>query len=85
MDERLMVPATRTALSRWEISIDGEVIGWVQEQKIGRSSVMFFKATGVHPETGREVNLENSTDRDERVRTIVDFHEHPEKYGRHVW
>jgi hypothetical protein len=85
MEVRLMIPASRLALPRWEVSVDGEVVGWIQESKIGRSTVTFYKALGVHPETGRHVNLENSTDLDERVRVLLDFHENPERFKRHVY
>jgi hypothetical protein len=84
MDVRLMNPLRRTSLPRWEISLDGLVIGWVEQVKIGHSSVLFFRALGVHPTTGRVVNLENSSDRDERIRVVRTFHSYPEEFEQHV-
>ena len=80
-----MRPASRTALPRWEVSLDGVVLGWVQQQKIGRSSSVFYKATGIHPVTGAHVNLENSIDFEERCETVVDFHRRPMEYARFVY
>ena len=80
-----MIPVSRTALPRWEVSAEAIIIGWVQEHRIGRSTVIFYKAFGIHPETHQIVNLENSTDRDERVRIILEFHERPEMFSQHIW
>lgn len=79
MDEiRLMLPEKRNSMPRWELSRDGTVIGWIQETQIGRSTRHFFNSIGVDPENGNHVNLESSTDFEERVRVIHEFHLHPE-------
>jgi hypothetical protein len=83
MDVRLMIPATRTALPRWEVSLEGGVVGWVQESKIGRTTRRFFHAYGVHPGTGATVNLENYSSLDEAVGTLEEFHEYPDRFKRH--
>jgi hypothetical protein len=63
---------------RWEIFEDGKPIGWVQTLKIGRSSVVFYQLTGVHPVTGEHVTLEASADFDERLEALRRLREHPE-------
>jgi hypothetical protein len=84
MDERLMIPQSRTALPKWEYTWEGEVVGWVEEIRIGHSTRRFYRATGVHPVTGGRVVLENGTDREERVWILMDFHEHPDRYHHHL-
>jgi hypothetical protein len=73
MRVRLVSPERRTSLPKWEISLGATVIGWVEGVKIGHSSVPFYRALGVHPTTGKVVNLENSSDRDERIRAVRVF------------
>jgi len=85
MAVRLMTPASRTALPRWEVSTPAAgVIGWIQESKIGRSSRRFFHAYGVHPATGKTANLENYADLERAVAVLEDFHQHPKNYARFV-
>jgi hypothetical protein len=84
VDVRLMNPVRRTSLPKWEISLDGVVIGWVERVKIGHSTGQFYRALAVHPTTGRVVNLENSTDRDERIRVVRIFHSYPDEFEQHV-
>ena len=79
MDEiRLMLPEKRNSLPRWELTRDGAVIGWIQETHIGRSTRHFFNSIGVDPDNGNHVDLESSTDFEERVRVVHEFHAHPE-------
>jgi hypothetical protein len=84
MEERLTIPTGRTSLPRWEFTLDGVVVGWVEEVRIGPSTRRFYRAVGVHPATGHRVVLEVSADREERVRVLADFHKHPEAYARHI-
>lgn len=71
-------------LPRWEVSVDTRVVGWVQAHMIGRSSVVFYKATGIDPE-GRPIDLENSANLDERVEVVVAFHRDPEPWRGIHW
>jgi len=75
---RLMIPARKTDLPEWEISLNDQVIGWVQEWHASTSSRPFYRAIGVDPDNGHRVNLESSTDRAERITAVQDFHNHPE-------
>jgi len=78
-----MIPQTRHSLPCWEYSLDGTVVGWVERVRIGKSTRVFYKAIGLHPITGKRVSLENSTDRDERIRVLAAFHHDPSRYSRH--
>lgn len=84
VDARLMISTNRTALPRWEISGAGEILGWVQESKIGRTRRRFFHAYGVHPTSGKTINLENHPDLDHAVEVVRDFRSAPETYSRHI-
>ncbi len=81
---REMVPAKRDALPEWEVSLHGTVIGWVKEERVGRSTRPFFRATGIHHASGERVNLELSTDRAERVETICQFWVDPLTSEQHL-
>ena len=84
-DVRLMVPMSRTALPRWEVSTTvAGVIGWVQESKIGRTTRRFFHAYGVHPVTAKAANLENYADLEQAVAVVEDFHYRPGEYARFI-
>jgi hypothetical protein len=85
VDLRLMIPKRRDDRPQWEVRRDEKVVGWVVEHTIGRSSAVFYRATAVHPDTGELVNLENSTDREERVARIEDFLDDPNKYRGIHW
>lgn len=70
---REMIPTKRNASPEWEVSLHGTVIGWVRQESVGRSSRPFFRAIGIHQPSGELVNLELSTDREERVETVCQF------------
>ena len=79
-------PARRYQRPIWELfDDDGSLIGWIREHMIGRSSVVFYKAIGIHPESGQHVTLESSADREERIARILDFRSDPEKYRGVHW
>ena len=75
---RLMIPARRNDPLEWEISRDHQVIGWVREWHASTGSRPFYRAIGIDPENGNRVNLDSSGDRDERIRAVHEFHDHPE-------
>lgn len=81
---REMIRTRRNEDQRWEVSVDGRVVGWVRAHKIGRSSSTFYEAKGIDP-SGRVIDLENSTDRDERIRVVVAFHDDPEPWRGIHW
>jgi hypothetical protein len=62
---------------------DGKVAGYVEEWRTRGASATFYRATGLHPETGKECRLESSTNLDERVATVLDFYTDPERYAHH--
>ena len=61
-----------------------EVIGWVEERALGRAKSRFYFATGIHPVTGKHYRLEGSTDFDERVNVVGDFHIDPMTSRQHL-
>jgi hypothetical protein len=81
---REMIRTRRDEMPRWEVSVDGCVVGWVRAHRIGRGFTTFYEAMGIDPE-GDHIDLENSTDRDERVRIVVAFHEDPEPWRGIHW
>jgi hypothetical protein len=69
----------------WEVSIDGRVIGWLKEQMIGKSSVIFLRAMGVYKVTGQQVDLQNSSDFRESLEKLIQFDQDPESFrGVHL-
>lgn len=62
----------------WEIRYEGEPIGRIYRQRIGRARVDFYKAIGYFPATGEEVCLELSPYFSERCDTLVAFHLDPQ-------
>ena len=79
VEVRLMIPEKRTSLPRYEVVIDFAVAGYVQEQKIGRSTVLFFKCYGVHRAKKNLVNLENVTGLQLAVDLVADFTSTPRR------
>lgn len=87
---RLPAAATRASETpRWEVTYGSQatgwtVIGWIEEHRLRGARNLFYFATGIHPRTGRHVRLEGSTDFDERVNTIADFHQDPMTSRQHL-
>ncbi|WP_344754744.1 hypothetical protein [Gryllotalpicola koreensis] len=79
---RLMWPKRRLDLPEWEVMVGGRIVGWVRQVRIGRSSVVFFEATGMLD--GERVRLEVTADRDERFRVVAEFSVAPQRYRRHL-
>ncbi len=78
-----------TERARWEVVYGCEatgwsVIGWVEERALGRAKSRFYFATGIHPVTGKHYRLEGSTDFDERVNVVGDFHIDPMTSRQHL-
>lgn len=76
-------------LARWEVVYGCEatgwsVIGWVDERSLGRARNKFYFATGIHPVSGKHYRLEGSTDFDERVNVVGDFHIDPMTSRQHL-
>jgi hypothetical protein len=79
-------PQRRHQRPIWEITgDDGQLVGWVREHTVGRSSSIFYRAIGVHPTTREHVTLESSTDLQERIAKAIDFHRDPDGYRGLHW
>ncbi|HRN29608.1 MAG TPA: hypothetical protein PK781_01535 [Terrimesophilobacter sp.] len=83
---RRLLPATRrrSELARWEVRVDGKVVGWIDEHNISGATATFYFAVGIHPGNGNEYRLEGSTDFGERVRVVRDFHRDPMSSRQHL-
>lgn len=79
-----MLPATRHSLPEWEVKLDGKVVGWLREKRIGKSSRPFYEAVCIHPVNGREFSLENSTDWDDRLAVLELFQTEPWQFNHHL-
>ena len=69
-----MLPKRQRDRPEWEVSVDGQVIGWITQWQATTSRTLFYRATAIHPANGRQVSLESSPDFDNRVRVIEGFH-----------
>ncbi len=81
---RKMLPSRRGELPAFEISLDGQVIGRVHQTALRGAVNAFFRAVGVFPGTTRKVDLQLNTDLQDRVDTVVRFHDYPQESERHL-
>lgn len=83
---RRLLPATRRRSEppRWEVRVDGKVVGWIDEHHINGATSTFYFAVGIHPGNGKEYRLEGSTDFGERVDVVRDFHLDPMSSRQHL-
>lgn len=79
-----MLPARRNELPRFEISLDGTVIGWVAQTALRGAVNPFYRAIGIYPAMGREIDLQLDTSFDGRVQVVRRFHERPHDFERHL-
>lgn len=67
----------------WTLHDDAGVqLGRIERKHLGRGGT-FWAAYGIHPELGREVPLELSAVRDERIASVLDFRSRPDAYRQH--
>lgn len=78
-----MPPEKRNGPPRWEVWLDGRRLGWIQEKHLRGAKNPFYEAIAPHPRTGKPISLELNIDRAERMRVLVEFSVHPERYGQH--
>lgn len=83
MPDLRSVPAPRGVLYRWEVWEAGRRLGWIDEKRLRGARLPFFEAIAPHPRTGQPMSLELNTDRDDRVRVLVEFTEHPDRFRQH--
>lgn len=68
----------------WEVSdAAGVVVGRLDEVHLPTAGRPFYRLTGRHPTTGELIDLQLSTDRDERLRVLADFLEDPTRHAQH--
>jgi hypothetical protein len=79
-----MIPARGERWPVWELSLDGEVIGWVSERHVRGAVNAFYRAVGIHRATGRKIDLELSTDRADRIEAVRRFWLDPMSAPQHL-
>ncbi len=84
IDVRELRPAKGDRFPRWSVTLGSVVIGHVQAHRIGRSSVVFYRAEVVAPD-GQHVDLESHPTRENRVAVLIAFHEDPEVFRGLHW
>jgi hypothetical protein len=84
VEVRELRPARGERFPRWEVLLDGAVIGHLEAHRIGRSSVTFYRATATAPD-GQTVDLESHPSRENRAAVLVAFFEAPELYNGKHW
>jgi hypothetical protein len=64
----------------WEVQLEGERIGQIEQWKVDSASAIFYRATAFHPETGQAIPLESNTDLAERVEKVVEAWRDPTRF-----
>lgn len=80
---RPIPPEHRNGPPRWEVWLDGERLGIIQETHLGGARLPFYEAIAPHPRTGKPISLELHTDRENRVDVLVRFHADPREFRQH--
>lgn len=63
---------------QWEISLEGQKIGYLEQVSLGRHNSVFFKAFGYFPGTGEAIALELSPSFEERCQVLASFAADPD-------
>lgn len=71
---------TRNRPPEWSVWLGGSRIGQIEQWSVRGSSSTFYRATGLHPESGKPIPLESSTDLAERVEKVLACWNGPESY-----
>lgn len=80
---RPLPPERPNGSPRWEVVRDGVRLGVIVQKKLRGARLPFYEAIVPHPVTGKPISLELHTDREERVRAVVQFADDPEAFRRH--
>lgn len=70
----------RNALPEWDVLLDGQRIGRIEQWRARGASATFYRAKALHPETGKVIELESATDLGERVETVLAARADPARY-----
>ena len=80
---RLVPPARRSSLAEWEVWSGGKLLGWIAEYRRHGMRATMYRAHGKHPVTSKTWYLNASTEREERIRAILEFVAAPEQTRGH--
>lgn len=83
---RRLLPESHRASEapRWELSIEGRVIGWVEERRLRAATASFYFAIGIEQRSGEQFRLEGSTDFADRVAVVRRFDIDPMTSHQHL-
>lgn len=70
----------RNAQPEWDVLLDGQRIGRIEQWRARGASATFYRAKALHPETGKVIELESATDLGERVETVLAARDDPARY-----
>lgn len=71
---------TRNRPPEWSVWLGSARIGQIEQWSVRSSSSTFYRATALHPEAGKPIPLESSTDLTEQVERVVSAWREPESY-----
>lgn len=74
----------RNEPSRWTVRLAGVDLGVVEEVHIGGSRTTFFRALACLPGWPKLVDLELHPDRELQAQKLVEFHDDPGSFLRHM-
>lgn len=70
----------RNHLPEWDVRLRSTCVGRIEQWTVRSSSSVFYRATAYHPDTGKSIPLESSTDLGERVAKILAAWHDPERF-----
>ena len=79
---RKLLPTGRSRheLPEWDVLVDGKPIGRTQAWRTRGASATFYRASTTDIRNGKPIELESSTDFEERVQKVVDVHADPDAF-----
>lgn len=80
---RLLPPRSRRIRNHspeWEVWLDGEYAGHIEQWRVPSASSTFYRATAIHPSTGKPIPLESDTSCSDRIEKIVAARRDPERF-----
>lgn len=70
----------------WAVWLGSERIGVIEQWRVPSATATFYRATATHPETGKPIPLESSTNLAERVDKVLTAWHDPDRFAyRNSW
>lgn len=80
---RLLPPRSRRIRNHspeWEVWLDGQRVGHIEQWRVPSASSTFFRATAIHPDNGKPIPLESNTELAERVEKVIAARRDPARF-----